>query len=117
MKQDFLPSTFLLIGLAVYALLFGNQLFLADYAQVLQDALYTLFGLLALNLLADAEKLNWKKMAGLSALLLLAFLSKESGVLYLVTCLVYAGVFKRRLFSRAFAAGLFSLAVYFYLRV
>ncbi|MGZ3723684.1 MAG: tetratricopeptide repeat protein, partial [Bdellovibrionales bacterium] len=87
------------------------------YIADLQDALYTFFGLIALNFIADSENFTAGRFLIFSAVLLCYFLSKESGILYFVTCIVYAAVFNRKLWKRVAAASLLSLAVYFYLRI
>jgi protein O-mannosyl-transferase len=87
------------------------------YIADLQDTLYTFFGLLALNFIANSKGFGWKRAAGFSALLLCSFLSKETGILYFVTAIVFAAVFRRDLWKRVAAASCTSLAIYLYLRI
>lgn len=88
-------------------------LYIAD----LQDVLYTFFGLIALNFLADSAGFGIPRFLGFAVLLLGSLLSKESGLLYFVACVVYAWTFKRGIWRRVAAAGSLALAIYLYLRI
>jgi len=87
------------------------------YIADLQDVLYTFFGLLALNYLADTERFTWARRLGFALLLLGSVLSKESGVLYFVLACVYAGVFKRELWRSVVSIAVLGLVFYFWLRI
>jgi protein O-mannosyl-transferase len=87
------------------------------YIADLQDVLYTFFGLLALNFLADTVKFSWPRKLAFTVLLLCSVLSKESGVLYFVTACVYAGVFKREHLRAVLVIAVLTLAFYFWLRI
>jgi len=80
------------------------------YIADLQDVLYMFFGLAALNYLADGR---WWAM---TLLLGASLLSKESGVLYLVTAVVYAAVFKREVWKRVAGISGGVMAIYAFLR-
>lgn len=87
------------------------------YMADLQDALYTFFGLLALNFIASRTKFDWGSFAALVLLLLGSFLSKESGVLYFIIGIVYSLVFRRDIWKRVASASVVSAVVYLFLRL
>lgn len=91
------------------------------YAANLQDALYMAFGLLALRLVAQEDRSGgrfggWQAVAT-AALLLLAMLSKETGLTFLVVCGAYVYLFERGRRRPFIAAAASALLVYLYFRL
>jgi hypothetical protein len=86
------------------------------YAANLQDTLYMVFGLAALHLVGQKNRFaGWQGVAT-AALLLLAMLSKETGLAFLLVCGAYVYLFERDR-SKPFAAAATSAVVgYVYLR-
>lgn len=87
------------------------------YIADLQDTLYTFFGLLSLNYLAISMSLSFGRLIGFCAILLCSLLSKESGILYVVTSVLFAAVFRRDIWKRVAVGCAGVLGVYFYLRI
>ena len=87
------------------------------YIADLQDVLYTFFGLLALNCLASGASGSPWTLVSVGVLLFMSMLSKESGILYVVICGVYAGLFRKEMLKKLIGVSLLVLAVYFYLRI
>jgi hypothetical protein len=86
------------------------------YAANLQDTLYMVFGLLALRVCArEGRFAGWQGVAT-AALLLLAMLSKETGLAFLLVCAAYVYLFERERSKPFAAAATSALLVYFYLR-
>jgi hypothetical protein len=114
--RGFLPSLLAWFLAAIYLAHPINSevvLYIAD----LQDALYTCFGLAALNLIASTERLSSRAAAGLAALLMMSMLSKESGALYVMICAVYAAAFRPRSLWPAATAVAVVVAAYLAIRL
>lgn len=114
--RHFLPEALAWFVAALY-LVHPINAEVALYIADLQDALYTCFGLLALNVIANAETFSIAKTVGLGCLLMLGMLSKESGALYILMCPIYAGFYKRKVLKPVLAAAGAVTAAYLALRL
>ena len=86
------------------------------YAADLQDALYMFFGLAALRLCCREGSFDWRHGLAVGGCLLLAMLSKETGVLFVVLCAAYLRLFKRERWQAFLVSALAAGALYAVLR-
>jgi hypothetical protein len=86
------------------------------YAANLQDTLYMAFGLMALRVCArEGRFAGWQAVAT-AGVLLLAMLSKETGLAFLLVCAMYVSFFGRDRWKPFAAAAALALLAYVYLR-
>ena len=105
------------VGAAALFLLHPLNTEAVVYIACLQDVLYFFFGVIALTALANPGRSNWKKESLIATALLASLLSKETGVLFFVITLVYAGLFKRETLRRLLIFETAAFAVYLWLRL
>lgn len=85
------------------------------YISSLQDNLFLFFGLLALNLvLKELDKVRFYVLE--AVLLLLALLSKETGVTFLLIIPLFSFLFRRRKFLKHLTVSISAMGFYLFLR-
>lgn len=88
----------------------------AQYISITQDALFFFFGMMAICLVSTKYAAKIRTMIACSVLLLLSFLSKETGVLFLIIMLIYVFLFRKSNFWKYVLASGFGGMIYLILR-
>lgn len=89
----------------------------AEYIADLQDVLFVFFGMLALCLVDFKRIKGFLKYALIYISLLAAFLSKETGILFVGIVLLYVQFFKRQMFKQQIYISTAACALYFAMRI
>jgi hypothetical protein len=101
--------------LSIIFLIHPIQVESVSYIAASASPLFTLFGLSAL-LLSLKQRINLKRLVGISILLLLSLLTKEAGFLFLVIILCYWFLYKKLHILKLFISSAIVVIVYFALR-
>lgn len=88
----------------------------AQYIAALSEPLFFCFGIIALHLVSSKRVKNFSTIFFYSLMILFSFLSKETGVLFLVICLTYVFLFQKSYFRNYFLASSFVGIIYLILR-
>ncbi|MES3037317.1 MAG: glycosyltransferase family 39 protein [Bdellovibrionota bacterium] len=111
---QFYPALLTAIVFLVHTLNTESVVYIAD----LQDVLYPLFGLSALLLFVrGGDRIPWRRLLGIGALLLMSLLSKESGALFIFMLIMAAVILKPRTFLPIMATVTVSLGIYLWMRL
>ena len=87
------------------------------YISAIQDIFYVFFGLLALYLIIkDRGKFEFKKIILINSLLLLALLSKETGILFFLLILIYKFIYQKKYLLEHIIFFMITIGIYSILR-
>lgn len=115
--RRFVPAPWALMGALIF-LLHPLNVESVVYVSSLQDPLFTVFCLAALNIIAAATKpLSWLQAGTLSVLFLGGLLSKETAIVLILATLIFTAIGRRHSLIMVAGALVVALAVYFELRL